>query len=155
MITKRIPARDDKRILRLVKRELIPISSNPPDSYRLKDLRARLKIGVTYVTRTSAGVCNGFIHLMRRKEQFWVDMLAIRSAYKRKGLGSKLLRHAERRAIQRDFTSIHLMVDAINKTGIAFYMRNGYHIVRYVKEVDAYQMEKQLQTNKNPLGLSS
>lgn len=130
MITKRIPALDDRRILHLIKQELIPLAHTQPNQFMLKDMRFRLRKGRTYVARNERGLCIGFLHLIKRKEQFWIDMLAVHPSYQGRGIGKQLLQRAERTVMKTmKKPLLSLVVDRKNSRGIRFYERNGYQLM--------------------------
>jgi mycothiol synthase len=61
----------------------------------------------------------------------WVELLGVRPAWRRRGLGEALLRHGFRELYARGFTRIGLGVDADNTTGaVRLYERVGMHQVR-------------------------
>ena len=61
----------------------------------------------------------------------WVELLGVRPAWRRRGLGEALLRHSFREMYARGFTRIGLGVDAENATGaVKLYERVGMHQVR-------------------------
>lgn len=144
IITKRIPALDDRRLLLLIKNELIPLASRQPRLFRLKELRQRIRKGRTLVARDRKGLCMGFLHLIYRNGQYWIDMLAVNRRMQGRGIGRELLLLAERIARARRGTSIKLMVDLKNTKGIRFYENNGYAVKEYVQDVECYLMEKAL-----------
>lgn len=144
MITKRIPALDDQRILRLVHQELIPLAHRQPKTFTRKDLRIRLREGSTYTARNSKGQCIGFLHLIIRYGRFWIDMLAVHPSYQGRGVGQQLLQQAEKKVIRRKKPHLTVLVDRKNERGLHFYERNGYQLMQYVKEIDCYLMEKKI-----------
>lgn len=61
----------------------------------------------------------------------WVNELGVRSAWRRRGLGLALLRHAFAELGARGATRVGLGVDAENTTGaVRLYERAGMHVVR-------------------------
>ena len=61
----------------------------------------------------------------------WVDNLAVRPAWRRRGLALALLHHAFREFRARDFPRAGLGVDGENTTGaVRLYERAGMHVAR-------------------------
>jgi len=144
LITLRKPVTDDAWIYRLIQEELIPLSHYEAESLLKKDLSKRLSNGKTYVSRSEKGTCTGFIHVVSKKESYWVDMLAVRPRYQGKGIGQRLMRVAERLARRNGKDRVSLFVNSGNQGGIRFYQRNGYRIMHYEQSADCYLMEKKL-----------
>jgi ribosomal protein S18 acetylase RimI-like enzyme len=64
-------------------------------------------------------------------ERGWCDTLAVRRPWRRRGLGSALLRHAFRELRSRGFVRAGLGVDGENTTGaVRLYERGGMHVAR-------------------------
>lgn len=88
-------------------------------------------------------VVAGFVNSMERSdldaEMGWVQTIAVRKAYRRRGLGLALLQHAFRALQERDVRRAGLTVDAQNKTGATrLYERAGMHVDR---ELRLYEIE--------------
>ncbi len=61
----------------------------------------------------------------------WVGMLGVRPAWRRRGVGEALLRHAFVEFRRRGYDEVGLTVDAANQTGAtALYERVGMHAIR-------------------------
>jgi mycothiol synthase len=61
----------------------------------------------------------------------WVDMLGVRSAWRKRGIGEALLRHSFLEFRRQGLDSVKLGVDAENQTGAtALYERVGMHVAR-------------------------
>lgn len=60
----------------------------------------------------------------------WLDDLWISSRFRRRGVGSALLRHAEQEIAKRGVATAHLHVIASNKRAIAFYEKRGWRPLR-------------------------
>jgi mycothiol synthase len=59
----------------------------------------------------------------------WVEPLGVRSDWRKRGLGSALLRHGFRRLQERGFAAVGLDVDSENQTNaVALYERAGMHV---------------------------
>ena len=87
-----------------------------------------------------AGIAMNAWHFSGDPNFGWVGILGVRRPWRRRGLGSALLRESFARFAQRGATKVGLGVDAKNTTGaVKLYERAGMHVVR---RLDLY--EKQL-----------
>lgn len=143
-ITRRIPPVDDRRIFRLIREQLIPLASRPPQTMSLRILKRRLREGATYVARDRRGACIGFIHVLERQDQLWIDLLAIDTPFQGRGIGSRLLAAGERYASRKGDKQVLVGVDRKNKQGRRFYERHGFRVMRYLPDFDCWQMAKWL-----------
>lgn len=143
-LTRRIPLLDDRRIFRMVRDLLIPLSTRPPQTLSLAKLKRRLREGATYVARSRKGACIGFIHVITRQNRVWIDLLAVDAPYQGRNIGSRLVGEAERYAAKRGFGEVLVGVDRGNEKGRRFYERHGFHVVQYLPEFDCWQMAKVL-----------
>ncbi len=88
-----------------------------------------------------------------RGETGWVDTLAVRRAFRRRGLGLALLRHAFGEFYRRSIRSVVLGVDASNLTGATrLYERAGMHVSR---RFDRYEKELRAGHERGTLSLAS
>ena len=71
-------------------------------------------------------VLAGFIFLRLRKGIAGIDGLAVKKNFRKKGLGSKLLKHALEFLKEKNFSAARLFVLASNKSAIKFYKKNGF-----------------------------
>ena len=78
-----------------------------------------------------AGVALCARHQSGDPEFGWVNVLGVRPAWRRRGLGGALLQHAFVEFARRGATRVGLGVDAENTTGaVRLYERAGMHVVR-------------------------
>lgn len=78
-----------------------------------------------------AGYCVGMPAGERRTDTGWIEVLGVRPAWRRRGLGSALLRHSFGLFQARGYTAVELVVDAENVTHAAgLYERAGMHVRR-------------------------
>ncbi|MCX8173826.1 MAG: GNAT family N-acetyltransferase [Thermoplasmata archaeon] len=75
--------------------------------------------------------------------------IAVAEEWRGKGIGRALLQHAEKRAIERGCSAMHLEVKTTNCSAIDLYTKNGYSQVEilpdyYKKGVHGIRMEKRL-----------
>lgn len=85
------------------------------------------------------GEIAGIALCMKKGEEAWVDSLAVRRPWRRKGLGLALLHHAFGEFYHRGERQVVLMVDSQNLTGATrLYTRAG---MRPVEQHDTFQLE--------------
>ncbi len=98
----------------------------------------------------NSAVVTGFIVAeSNRREEGHVITIDVLPAYRRSGLGSKLLSAAEGRLRAIACQKVLLETAVDNSTAIAFYKQRGYHIVRtipryYPDNVNALVLQKDL-----------
>jgi len=74
----------------------------------------------------AGGPIVGLIELVPRDDHLWVENVAIAPAWQRRGLGRRLLAHAEDEARRRSFGQIGLLTNERYEDNIAMYARDGY-----------------------------
>lgn len=146
MIRKRIPKKDDGILFELVDKLLLPYARQTMPELRLSMpiIRKRLNRCMTYVDASSGGQAIGFVSLKPEKDILFVDMLAVNPRYQGSGVGSRLMRQAERVAELQGSGSIQLWVDDINGNAQRFYMRHGFEPIHYDPRLRCYLMAKRL-----------
>jgi ribosomal-protein-alanine N-acetyltransferase len=80
--------------------------------------------------------------------------LDIAEAYRRKGVGSALLREMDEHFVFRGVQSVLLETSMENQSGIAFWQHHGYRTEAvlkryYLGRIDAYEMRKRLASSKS------
>lgn len=129
--------RDFPAILRLIRRELVPLSLKPVGREALTDraLAARIRTGRTLVAAGRGGEVKGFVHILVTGRPdapvLLVDMLAVVPDSRGRGIGSALLAEAEAYGRSRRCAAASLFVDEGNDRAHFFYLRAGYRAVRY------------------------
>lgn len=68
----------------------------------------------------------GVIELIPREDHLWVENVAIHPAHQARGLGRRLLRHAEHEARRHGLGEIRLLTNERYAANIAMYRRYGY-----------------------------
>lgn len=68
----------------------------------------------------------GVIELVPREDHLWVENVAISPAHQGRGLGRRLLRHAEDEARRHGLAEIRLLTNERYTANIAMYLRHGY-----------------------------
>jgi GNAT superfamily N-acetyltransferase len=68
----------------------------------------------------------GVIELVPREDHLWVENVAIGPAHQGRGLGRRLLRHAEDEARRHGLREIRLLTNERYAANIAMYLRYGY-----------------------------
>ncbi|MFC4776873.1 GNAT family N-acetyltransferase [Paenibacillus sp. GCM10023252] len=147
MIRSRNPRTDDDEIMRLIKRELIPLSHtiHNGDAQTIRELPKRLRRGVTYVAAGSkSSTPYGFIHFEIIGSILMFDMLVVHPDHRNRQWGRKLIAHSEAYAQSQQCSLARLFVDQINSKAMRLYARLGYQTVRYYPELRCYEMHKPL-----------
>ena len=145
------PRRDTAAILRLIRRELAPLSRKPISREALTDraLAERIRTGRTLVAAGRGGKVLGFIHVMTAERpnapaRLQIDLLAVEPGSRGRGIGSALLREAEAWGRARRCGDATLFVDEGNDRALLFYARAGYRIVRCWPQLRCWELFKPL-----------
>ncbi|KEQ23123.1 GNAT family N-acetyltransferase [Paenibacillus tyrfis] len=147
MLRKRIPRQDDGIIYGLVEKLLLPFARQTVPDLRIgrTDIIKRLKSCDTYVDTAAGRLPVGFIALrVDRDKRLSVDMLAVNPKFQGRGIGTHLMRQAERTAGERGCREVVLWVDDANTQAQTFYVRKGYDTVHYDARLRCYMMMKRL-----------
>lgn len=103
-----------------------------------------------WVAQINGKIVGYYILLFRKNARVArLYSIAVAQAWRGKGIGKVLLRHAEKRAIERGCNTIHLEVKTTNRSAIALYTKNGYSQIEflsdyYKKGVHGIRMEKKI-----------
>ncbi|AGA57193.1 MULTISPECIES: GNAT family N-acetyltransferase [Thermobacillus] len=142
---------DTAAILRLIRRELVPLSHTPIGREALTDraLTARIRQGRTLVADGQDGEVKGFVHFMVTSRPnvpalLQIDMLAVEPDSRGQGIGSALLREAELYGRSRRCTAASLFVDEGNDRAHLFYLRAGYRAIQYWPSLRCRELYKPL-----------
>lgn len=147
MIRIRIPGKDDKYILQLVRKELLPHTRRemPHVEYDPALYKQRLAEGATFVvTKSNKSQPLGFITLLEVEDILFIDMLAVHRGCQGNGLGSKLIQWAERYAKKSGLANAQLLVEQGNKKAQKFYSKKGYRQLDYIPEQRCFLLNKPL-----------
>lgn len=146
VIRKRIPERDDRTIMHLIRSELLPYTKRtlPDVTLDRTTLSKRLDGDTTYVFVRNGTQPIGFVSCLIRGKTLNIDMIAVDKRAQGKGLGSHLMRTAERFGIRRGCDHVALFVDQANRGAQRFYEKKGYVIQSYVAAYECYEMGKRL-----------
>ena len=63
----------------------------------------------------------------------YVDILWVHENHRYKGIGSKLLREAEKEAVRRDYHHVHL--DTMSWQAPEFYQKHGYELIGILPDI--------------------
>lgn len=146
MIRKRNPRSDDAELIRLIRKELIPL--NPPEirpKITTEGIIRRVNEGTTYVwvpDEATPQRAKGFITMIMRNDELFVDMLAVEKTMQGRGIGTMLLKKAERVGKKKGVRYLHLYVNEGNAKGLRFYQRHGLNIAWYDPARRSFLMEK-------------
>jgi Acetyltransferases len=142
---------DTGAILRLIRRELVPLSRSPigRDSLSDRALIARIRQGRTLVAAGRDDEVKGFVHFMVTSRPnvpvlLQIDMLAVEPDSRGQGIGSALLREAEAGGRARRCTAASLFVDEDNDRAHLFYQRAGYRTIQYWPSLRCWELYKPL-----------
>ena len=78
----------------------------------------------------------------------YIDMLAVHPKTQGKGLGSKLLEHAERTALLAGYNEVCLWVDETNMPAQQFYAAKHYEPIHYDAGIKCYLLMKRIQNRR-------
>ncbi|MCR8633230.1 MULTISPECIES: GNAT family N-acetyltransferase [Paenibacillus] len=150
MIRKRIPKQDDKAIWNLIVLLLVPFARKTQPNLRvdMATVRARLRRCTTFIALNGGRSPSGFISLKFEKHAMFVDMLAVHPRSQGRGLGSRLLEHAERVALQAGYNEVCLWVDEANRSAQQFYSSRHYEAAHYDSTIKCYLMVKRLHQHR-------
>lgn len=88
-------------------------------------MAAQIDEGQVHVIQESARIL-GYISFSSCFDHLFVDTIAVLPDHHRKGLGSRLLTHAEEAAADRGLGSVKLFTDGTISGNVLFYQRLGY-----------------------------
>ncbi|OXM83389.1 GNAT family N-acetyltransferase [Paenibacillus rigui] len=147
MIRKRIPHQDDPVIYQWVVQLLVPfaLETQPDLRVDMATIRKRLKPNVTFVDTGGGRAARGFISLRMAKDKMYIDMLAVDPRWQGKGVGSLLMKHAERTGIVAGYREVNLWVDEANVQAQRFYASKGYEAMHFDAGLRCYFLSKPLQ----------
>lgn len=146
MIRKRIPRQDDKVILQLVDMLLVPYArlTQPDLRIDMSTIKQRLKPCSTYVSVHAGRAPQGFIALRKVQDVMYIDMLAVHPQSQGRGVGSRLMEHAERAAVLAGIKELRLWVDDTNTQAQRFYASKQYTTLHHNNVIRCYLMSKQV-----------
>jgi ribosomal protein S18 acetylase RimI-like enzyme len=145
MIRKRL-FNHDKAILDLVQTLLLPYArvTQPYLKVDLKTIRKRLRGCKSFVYINKGREVGGFVALRDTPNAIYIDMLAVHPRYQSQGLGTRLLKHAERSAELMGRSEINLWVDDTNIQAQRFYASKRYEPVYFDAKIRCYMLRRQL-----------
>lgn len=147
MIRKRKSVTDDRVILRMIRRYLLPLKRTffPDTVMDTKELRKRLVKGVTYVTTSGRRKSiDGFCHAVVKGDTLWIDLLAVDARKRQKGRGAQLLARAEQYGRAKGCRMVRLFVDEHNEAAQHFYHKLGFELQAYEQKVHCYVLSKKI-----------
>lgn len=120
----------------------------PGIAYSRRDLREFIHLpGATCLVAKSADSAIGFVIAISDELEGHIVTLDVLSDFRRKGIGSALLRAVEAEMAACGVKKISLETATNNQPAIALYEKHGYRIVSvlkgfYLGKWDAYEMQK-------------
>ncbi|WP_181438751.1 GNAT family N-acetyltransferase [Paenibacillus sambharensis] len=148
MIRSYQPYKDFTAVVRLIRKELIPLSHTVQEENIPTDaeLAARLSEGKCYVScgRGRLETPDAFIHIVAEDDTLHVDMLAVSAASQGKRIGRRLMEIGEAYGIAEGCRIARLFVDHGNERAHRFYDRLGYQTIRYHPQLACFELAKTL-----------
>ena len=96
-----------------------------PPAPMLLDYPAFINAGKVWIAEYQSKIC-GVLVIYETSDGFYLDTVAVNSAYQGFGVGRALLQFAEREALRRGFASIYLCTNIKMTENQTFYPRIGY-----------------------------
>lgn len=123
---------------------LLPLKRTffPEASLSMKQLKKRLANGKTFVLVSRKGEMNGFCHTVKKGKTLWIDMLAVESSKRGRGIGGALLRRAEKYSRAKGCKVLGLFVDEHNEKAQYFYNKHGFILTDYRRDYRCYMYQK-------------
>ncbi len=87
----------------------------------------------------------GVIETMQRDDHLWIENVAVAPEAQGRGIGRRLLDHAERIALAADCFEARLLTNAAFEANVALYRRLGYVVDReepYLNGITVYMSKK-------------
>ncbi len=132
------PGVDDRSVYELIEGSFDRPARHPVsfDSWKSLMLRADILDPSLWFLATSEGTLVGACLCFQYPGEGWVRQLGVSPAWRRRGIGQALLRHAFLAFWRRGYTSVGLSVASDNPRAREFYERQGMHCLRqYVEYV--------------------
>ncbi len=121
----RIPKKDNKFLLRLIKRNLghYPSAQGLSDKRILEIMNGYSRVVMLTTTR---GKRIGFLSWTEKKPILFLELCVLSEQYQGKGIASHYLHTLEQYAIERNFTTMQFYVDKVNTEAYELYRRFGF-----------------------------
>merc|ERR1712130_126198 len=137
------------RVLRLINQQVFPVS------YNHRFYRDILSLGewakLAFLDDLIIGAVCARVENVDNVRRCYIMTLGCLQAYRRLGVGSKLLSHVLELAKKENVNNVTLHVQTSNQPAIDFYQRNGFKIMEtkhgYYKKIDpadAFVLEKEI-----------
>ena len=123
-------------------------------AYSKQTLRWFLRLpGAECLVAEADGRIAGFLLAESEGHRAHLITIDVLEAYRRRGIGSRLLRAIEERLAERGVQRVDIETATDNHAAVAFWQRHGYRTVEvlkryYLDRLDAYSMQKPLPTPK-------
>lgn len=123
-------------------------------AYSKQTLRWFLRLpGAECLVAEADGRIAGFLLAESEGHRAHLITIDVLEAYRRRGIGSRLLRAIEERLAERGVRRVMLETATDNQAAVAFWQRHGYRTVEvlkryYLDRLDAYSMQKPLASPK-------
>jgi len=133
--------------MHLIAKELLPLSrkSFPHATMTQSKLLKRIRAARTLVFVMPSKRPQAFIsYILESPDTMLIDMLAVSHSFKRKGIGTRLMKYAEASAQKKGRRLAYLRVDEYNHGGLSFYSKKGYQISSFNSALRCYILNKSL-----------
>lgn len=139
----RIPLKDDKYLLHLIKRNLghYPSAKGLSDN-RILELLNKYSQVILFTELNGKRV--GFLSWTEKEKILFLELCVIEEKYQRKGIATHYLQHLEQYAIRRQFESLQFYVDKKNIEAYELYCRFGFYPLPTPAYAPTILMEKKL-----------
>jgi ribosomal protein S18 acetylase RimI-like enzyme len=141
------PRLDEAEVVRLIRKELIPLSHtvHQHDAQTIRELPKRFRRGVTFVASLSKkSPPVSFIHFEVIGEVLYLDMMVTHPDHRNRQWGRKLMAHSEAYGKTQNCKVARLFVDQVNGKAHQLYSKLGYYTVHYYPELCCYELLKPL-----------
>jgi ribosomal protein S18 acetylase RimI-like enzyme len=104
----------------VIGREPLPMSADPERAIR------EHRVDLAFVGEALAGL----VEMVARRHDLLIESIAVDPAWQGRGLGGRLLRHAEAVAGELGLGAVRLYTNALFTANLAFYRSRGYGVER-------------------------
>lgn len=108
--------------------EVFPITSPHNDPLTSIDRKLAVNDNLFFVAESNDKKLVGTIMAGYDGHRGWIYSLAVNPDYRKKGIGTSLIKHAEKELLKLNCPKLNLQVLSSNKEVIDFYKQNGFSI---------------------------
>ena len=118
---------DKERVIELWNK-VFPITSPHNDPLTSINRKLSIKDNLFFIAESDEKKVIGTIMAGYDGHRGWIYSLAVNPDYRKKRIGTLLLKHAEKELLKLDCPKINLQILPSNKEVISFYKKNGFSI---------------------------